>query len=186
VIRVLRAALSLQRFCQAHRWRFCFIGGIAVQRWGEPRLTRDADLTLLTGFGAEREFIQPLLAKFSGRVEDATEFAMEHRVLLLRTRGGVDLDVSLAGIPFEESVVRRSSPFDFRPRIRLRTCSPEDLVVLKAFANREKDWLDVDGVLIRQRGKLDWRYILRHLRPLAELKDEPGIVERLKRLRADR
>jgi hypothetical protein len=140
-------------------------------------------MTLLAGFGAEKEFIEPLLSEFAGRVKDTAQFALEHRVLLLRTRGGVDLDVSLAGIPFEESVVRRASTFVFHPKIKLRTCSAEDLVVLKAFANRDKDWLDVEGVLVRQRGKLDWRYILRHLRPLAELKDEPGIVERLKMLR---
>jgi hypothetical protein len=33
------AALEIQQFFNAHGWRFCFIGGLAVQRWGEPRLT---------------------------------------------------------------------------------------------------------------------------------------------------
>jgi hypothetical protein len=50
---VLAAAGEVQSFCQQHGWRFCFIGGVAVQRWGEPRLTQDVDLTLLTGFGKE-------------------------------------------------------------------------------------------------------------------------------------
>jgi hypothetical protein len=27
------AALELQSFFEARRWRFCFIGGLAVQRW---------------------------------------------------------------------------------------------------------------------------------------------------------
>jgi hypothetical protein len=45
---ILEAALELERFCGAKGWRFCFIGGIAVQRWGEPRFTADADLTLLS------------------------------------------------------------------------------------------------------------------------------------------
>lgn len=39
------AALELQRFFAARQWRFCFIGGLAVQRWGEPRLTLDVDCT---------------------------------------------------------------------------------------------------------------------------------------------
>ena len=38
-------------------------GGLAVQRWGEPRLTRDADLTLLTGFGKEARFASALLER---------------------------------------------------------------------------------------------------------------------------
>lgn len=39
--RVLEAAIEIQSFCQRRKWRFCFIGGVAVQRWGEPRLTQD-------------------------------------------------------------------------------------------------------------------------------------------------
>ena len=40
-------ALEVQRLCKGQGWSFCIIGGVAVQRWGEPRLTRDGDLTLL-------------------------------------------------------------------------------------------------------------------------------------------
>ena len=35
--RLLEAAQEIQQFCQSRNWRFCFIGGIAVQRWGEAR-----------------------------------------------------------------------------------------------------------------------------------------------------
>lgn len=45
---ILEAAFQLQAFCAARSWRFCFIGGIVIARWGEPRTTADADLTLLT------------------------------------------------------------------------------------------------------------------------------------------
>jgi len=41
-----RAAVVLQQSLLA----FCFIGGIGVQGWGEPRFTHDADLALWTGF----------------------------------------------------------------------------------------------------------------------------------------
>jgi hypothetical protein len=49
-----------QAFCDKQGWRACFVGGIAVQRWGEPRVTRDVDLTLLTGFGSEDDFVDLL------------------------------------------------------------------------------------------------------------------------------
>jgi hypothetical protein len=61
---VLKAAAELQLFCDSHRWRFCFIGGLALQRWGEPRETVDVDLTLLAGFGSEDQFIDSLLGQF--------------------------------------------------------------------------------------------------------------------------
>ena len=86
---VLAAAGEVQTFCQKQGWSFCFIGGIAVQRWGEPRLTQDVDLTLLTGFGAEEKFIDVFLHEFQARRTDAREFALNHRVLLLQTRNGV-------------------------------------------------------------------------------------------------
>lgn len=50
---VLEAAQQIQNFFDENDWKFCFIGGIALQRWAMPRLTNDADLTLLTGFGSE-------------------------------------------------------------------------------------------------------------------------------------
>ena len=30
-------ASALQDFCVSQNHRFCFIGGLAVQRWGDPR-----------------------------------------------------------------------------------------------------------------------------------------------------
>jgi hypothetical protein len=182
---VIRAAAELQSFCVAQSWRFCFIGGLAAQRWGEPRETVDVDLTLLTGFGDEDRFIQILLQAFAGRISDAAQFAREHRVLLLRSQKGVGLDVALGALPFEELVVERSSLFEYPPNISLRTCSAEDLIVLKSFAGRGQDWVDVERIIVRQTGKLDWNYIHEQLRPLAELKDAPEIVDQLQRRRAE-
>lgn len=185
MIEVLRAAAGLQAFCESKQWRFCFIGGVALLRWGEPRETVDVDLTLLTGFGGEERYIRPLLAQYSARVEAAEEFALSRRVLLLRAPSGVGLDIALGGLPFEELAVTRSSRFDYSPEVNLLTCSAEDLVVMKAFAARAKDWLDIEGVIIRQTGRLDWSYVQTQLQPLTELKNAPGIMEELDRRRRE-
>ena len=76
------AASQLQAFCDRQGWRSCFIGGVAVQRWGEPRVTRDVDLTLLTGFGREADFVDILLTAYQPRVSNPREFAARSRVLL--------------------------------------------------------------------------------------------------------
>ncbi len=182
---VIRAAAELQAVCVAERWRYCFIGGLAVQRWGEPRETVDVDLTLVTGFGRETPFVTRLLDRFEARIPDAATFARNARVLLLRAASGVGLDVALGGLPFEEEAVARSTMFTFPPDVPLRTCSAEDLLVLKAFADRPKDWVDVDGIIIRQGGAIDWDYVQRQLAPLVELKEEPRILERLSQRRAE-
>lgn len=123
------AAMQVQRFCQDRRWRFCLIGGIAVLRWGEPRQTRDVDLTLLTGFGAEAPYVDGLLAAFDARLPDARRFALDNRVVLLRSPGGVGIDVALGALPFEERAVADASDWRVDDQTVLRTCSAEDLVV---------------------------------------------------------
>jgi hypothetical protein len=78
MIDLFETARELQAFCDGQGWRSCFIGGIAVQRWGEPRVTRDVDLTVLAGFGSEDSFTVPLLAAYPARIEDAAEFARRY------------------------------------------------------------------------------------------------------------
>lgn len=111
---VLDAALRLQDFCRGQGWRFCFIGGLAVQKWSEPRVTDDVDLTLFTGFGTEEPFIEALLALdwLEPRIPLAREFARERRVLLLETKGGVGIDIALGAFPFEEEAIRRGQEID--------------------------------------------------------------------------
>jgi hypothetical protein len=185
VTEVIRAAAELQSFCESQCWRFCLIGGLALQRWGEPRETVDVDLTLLTGFGHEEPFIGALLQRFEARVPNAAEFALANRVLLLRANSGVGLDIALAALPFEEAAVERSTVFPFSESTPLRTCSAEDLIVMKAFAARPKDWIDIEGIIIRQARQLDWRHIWNHLSPLAELKGAPEILNELERRRKE-
>jgi predicted nucleotidyltransferase len=180
---IFEAALEIQGFFAERRWGFAIIGGVAAIRWGEPQATQDVDVCLLTGFGGESAFIKEILGQFAGRISDAERFALESRVLLLTASNGVPIDVALAGIPFEEQLIRRASDFEFLPGVRLRTCSAEDLIVLKAFAGRAKDWATVEGVLSRQKDVLDWAYVEKHLPPLCELKGEPEAVSRLAQLR---
>ena len=78
-----------------------------------------------------------------------------------------------------------SSLFAFPVDTVLRTCSAEDLIVLKAFADRPKDWVDLDGVIIRQAGRIDWTYVHAQLAPLAELKEAPEILRRLDQRRRE-
>lgn len=179
---ILLAACELQDFCAGRGWAFCFIGGIAVQRWGEPRFTADADLTLLTGFGTEEAFVEPLCQHFRPRREDAREFALRSRVVLIEASNGTPLDVALGAVPFEANSVRRASPFAIGEGHALTTCCAEDLLVHKVIANREKDWIDVEGILARQWTKLDLALFRGELEPLLELREDPAILPRFERL----
>ena len=181
---IFAAALELRAFCARHAWRFCFLGGIAVQRWGEPRLTQDVELSVLTGFGSEARYVDLLLGGFAGRRPDARDFALRHRVLLVESVSGIPLDVALGAMPFEARAVKRASAFGVGAGASLQTCLAEDLVVFKVFAGREKDWLDVEGVLLRQGESLDTELVLRELEPLLDLKGTPEAAVRLRAILA--
>ncbi len=180
---VFQAAEALQNFLRQQQWRFCFIGGLAVQHWGEPRVTRDVDATVIVGFGNEEAFAKSLLTRFQPRITDFWDKALRSRVALLMDHNGVGLDIAFGALPFEEQMIQRSQEVRFLQDWWLRICSAEDLIVMKALAGRTRDWLDVETIIIRQGSKLDWSYIVGELKPLAELAEKPGLLGELERLR---
>jgi hypothetical protein len=172
-------ALEVQRLCEGQQWPFCIIGGVAVQRWGEPRLTKDVDLTLFTGFGEEERFLEFWLENFQLRPPCTPASALVNRVLFLTSHRGVPIDIAFGATAFERRSIKRSSLWPMPEGEALRTCCAEDLLVHKCFANRQQDWVDVDGILARQWKKLDLKLVRKELKPLAELKDAPDIMARL-------
>jgi hypothetical protein len=179
---IFAAALEVQEFCRARGFCFCFIGGLALQRWGEPRLTQDVDLTVISGFGREPEYADQFLSAFAPRIPDARAFALRHRVLLLFGRDRIPLDVALGAMPFEERAVSRSLPFPVAEGVSLQTCGAEDLIVFKAFAGRAQDWIDIEGIVVRQHRRLNEELIWRELAPLLELKEDEQTERRLRTL----
>lgn len=184
MIEIIQLAKELQDFCESRGWRFCFIGGVAVQFWSELRATRDVDMTLLTGFGCERPFIEALLERYEARIPNPVEHAERTRVLLLRSPDGIGIDIAMGAFPFEESAISRAKKLEAMDGIYLRVCSAEDLIVFKVFATRAKDWGDVEATIIRQGDvNLDWTYIHEQLVPLLELKEASDLLNELEVLR---
>jgi len=175
VTAIVEAAREILDWLDAAGWRACVIGGLAVQRWGEPRLTQDVDLTVLVGLGDEARFIDGVLGRFDGRRPDARLFALTYRVLLVRASVGVPLDMALGSTQFEVDSVDRSSNWEIEPGRVIRTCSAEDLVVHKLIAGRPRDVADVESIVARQLGHLDSERVRRTLAAFAELKEDPEL-----------
>lgn len=173
---LLAAAHDIGDWLDTQAWQWCLIGGLAVQRWGEPRLTQDVDITVLTGFGNEEAVVDALIARFEPRFEDTRTFALRSRVVLLRASNGVGIDVSLGAIDFERQVIERATLYTFAPGCVAKTCSAEDLIVYKSVAGRPRDVADVGGIVARQFPHLDAAYVRRWLTLLGELKEDPDIA----------
>jgi hypothetical protein len=183
--KLIATAASFQRYCESNGLPFCFIGGLALQSHGEPRVTLDVDVSVYTGFERDDETITLLLKGFEPRRPDAAQFAQANRVLLLKSSDEVGIDVALAGLAYEKQVIDRAELVEYLPGVALRICGVNDLIVLKAFANRRRDWADIEGILRRQQNKLDWPYIGSALEPLAVATDRPELVDLLRTLRRE-
>ena len=120
--------------------RAAIIGGVAASLRGTPRFTRDIDAVVLE---ADAETLLRSATGFDlvPRIPDAIEFAHETRVLLLRhAPTGIDIDLSLGALPFEEELVDRSTLIDIGS-LRVRVAASEDLVIMKAVAGRARQAL---------------------------------------------
>lgn len=160
---LLRAAAEVARFLEGRGIPYFIIGGLALQHWGEPRLTRDVDITVLVASEELESFVDAVLSRFSPRFPDAREFALRHRVLLVRAQNGIPIDISL-GIPgYEDEAFERAVEVHFPEVGKLRLIGPEDLIIHKCIAGRPRDVEDVEGILIRQRLKLDLELVRRWL-----------------------
>ncbi|MEO7657976.1 MAG: DUF6036 family nucleotidyltransferase [Pyrinomonadaceae bacterium] len=168
---LIEEAARFQEFVIKNEWEFYFGGGLAVQIWGEPRLTRDIYLTIFTNFDNEPAFVDTIIAKYRPKYADAPKFALSERILPVLTETGITIDVALSGFSDLSESLERASYQHFFGDISLKVCSPDDLVVMKTLAGRSRDWPDVEAVLIKQ-SNLDWEYIERSICQLFEYEQE--------------
>lgn len=175
-------AWRLHRFLSERGFPYVIIGGIAVQRWGQPRLTRDVDLTILLPPGQEEPALREILEAFPGRVDDALQFALVHRVLPVQVPGGSEADITL-GLPgYEESVIARAVDYDLGGGRVIRLCSAEDLIIHKAVAGRPQDLMDIEGIVARQRDRFDLVYLRRWLVEFSTLLNDAEVAQRFERV----
>ncbi|MFZ4856193.1 MAG: nucleotidyl transferase AbiEii/AbiGii toxin family protein [Desulfuromonadaceae bacterium] len=168
----------------AHEIRYVIIGGIAVQHWSEPRFTRDIDATIVVQPGKEEAALAVLTSVFTPRIPDYVQFALQYRVIPLTSLQGVDLDISF-GLPgYEETVLERSEEVVIAG-VTFPICSAEDLIIHKMVAGRPQDISDIQGVLLRQEGKLDFKYIDEWLTQFSELLEGADLVGMFERLRKE-
>lgn len=182
---IFTAATTIQRLLDEAGHQFCFIGGLAFQRWGNPRYTQDVDLTLICPIGDERAMVEQLALWFPSRLKESLEFSIRQRIYLALLPDGTPADIALGVLDFEYRAVARAIRFDFGMGDPLKICTADDLIVYKAFAARDRDWEDVKSIIRRRGGVLNWTQILEELTPLAVLKEQPEILERLAAIRVD-
>lgn len=179
---LIKPLKSLQQLLERFGERGVIIGGIATGFLGRPRFTVDLDAIFLASVKDIPQILD--LAKAEGiepRTRDAIEFAKKSRVLLLRHNdSGVNIDISLGILPFEEEVIERSFLHD-AGLLSVRLPTPEDLIILKAIAHRPKDLLDIQEV-VTNNPNLDLSRIEYWVKSFAELLETPELWGQIEKI----
>ncbi len=162
------------------------IGGVAASLLGRPRVTRDVDVLLLMEEERWDDFLKSSKHfGFTARRSDALEFAKKSRMLLIRHQpSGIEVDIVLGTLPFEKEAISRAISAKLG-KIKLAIPVPEDLIVMKAIANRPRDLADIESIL-DARPRLNLRRIRRLVRNFSSAMGMPGILNDLEMVLAKR
>ncbi|MDY7080520.1 MAG: nucleotidyltransferase [Chloroflexota bacterium] len=171
---LIDAIRRLKEFLEAHGIPYMVIGGVANSVWGQPRYTHDVDLKVSLGEQRIAEFAALLSQHFRFRYPDGAAFAQRTYVLMIDVTEQVPADLAVGFLPYEIEAIARAVPTDVGGVV-VPICTAEDLVIHKTIAAREKDWMDIEGILTRQRSRLD---------QFTQALDRPEIVTRYQELRA--
>ena len=155
---------------------YLIIGGQAVLVHGEPRLTRDIDVTL----GIDVDRLHELLAivtsaGWSVLTQSPDEFARQTRVLPCEApESGVRIDFIFSDSAYEREAMTRPTRLTVGCA-EVRFASPEDLIIHKVVAGRPRDIEDVRSVMLKN-PQLDAAYIRRWLGQLGTALGEPLVA----------
>ncbi len=154
------------------------MGGLAVRVWSFPRATFDIDLTLsssperlpaLIGSLERGGFMvpEPFRSGFLDQLHGMNKVKVQ---LYQADRPPIDIDLFLVTTEYQRSAFSRRRQVELEDR-KLWCMSPEDLILHKLIAGRDRDKADVSDLLMAAR-PLDLDYLRRWARAL-------GVIELL-------
>jgi len=161
---------------------YMLIGGQAVLLYGEPRLTRDIDITLGVDIDKLKDII--LLAKnlhLKMLPNDVEEFARKTMVLpVMHEETGIRIDFIFSFSPYERQAIQRAR------RIQLLDqdvcfAAPEDVIIHKIVAGRPRDIEDIRGIFLKMRG-IDIAYIKQWLNDFSDAPEKDDIKKRFEEI----
>ena len=161
---------------------YMVIGGQAVLLYGEPRLTRDIDITL--GVDTDRaDAVLDIVRALALRPIPADIESFVKRTMVLpaiEERSGIRVDFIFSFTPYETQAIGRARRVGMKGR-EVSFASPEDLIIHKIFAGRPRDLEDAKAVVLKNPG-IDIEYVRSWLGEFdrsSEKKDYLGTFESL-------
>jgi len=143
---------------------YMVIGGQAVLLYGEPRLTRDIDVTLGIGV-SELARIKKVLPAMGLKVLVKKDQEFVERTMVLPTKdreSDIRVDFIFSFSPYERQAIGRAKNIKVG-RTQVKFASLEDLVIHKVVSGRPRDLEDIKSILVKN-PKYDSDYISKWLK----------------------
>jgi len=141
---------NLGRTLDEHGIPYMIVGGQAVLIYGEPRLTRDIDITL--GIGVEElQRVRDVASRLGLKilVEDADDFVRRTMVLpTLDEKTGIRVDFIFSFTPYERQAIERANRVKLGD-VAVNFASVEDVIIHKVIAGRPRDIEDAKTILLK-------------------------------------
>lgn len=170
-----------------HNIPYMVIGGQAVLLYGEPRLTKDIDITLgigIDGLDKIKSIVESLNLK--SLIPDADGFVQKTMVFpVIDERSGIRVDFIFSFSPYEKQAIDRANEIEIG-NVAVKFAALEDVIIHKIIAARARDLEDVRSILLKK-PDYDVGYIEKWLAEFDKSLDEDfgktfkGIVEQLKK-----
>lgn len=162
---------------------YMIIGGQAVLLYGTPRLTRDIDITL--GIDTDKFFILKRVCRNVGLTilpKNPQDFIIDTKVLPTEEkRLKIRVDFIFSFTLYEKQAFKRVKRV-LIDGYAVKFASCEDVIIHKMFAGRAVDEEDVKTILIKNRDKIDIKYIKKWLSEFNKALEQKGVLLRFNRL----
>ena len=178
-----RALKHVIAFLQEHGIPYMVIGGVAISIWGRPRATYDVDFKISIDRPLA-EFRKMVFERFSERPTNIPAHKLSPHVVHFWALPDVPVDFLVSIFDYERLAIERAVEMEIEG-VSTRVCTAEDLIIHKMIANRGTDLQDVEGILARQRDKLDVKHIRNWLTQFAEALEDPEMLQRFEKLYAE-
>ncbi|MDP2210072.1 MAG: nucleotidyl transferase AbiEii/AbiGii toxin family protein [Bacteroidota bacterium] len=177
---IIKITKALDKFNIPHM----IIGGQAVLFYGEPRFTRDIDITLGLEINDLELFLKIISRlKFKPLTKNVQKFVSDTMVLPVSDiSSGIRIDFIFSNSEFEKEAIKRVKKVKYNGTT-IKIASLEDVVIHKMVAGRPRDIEDIVAILSKN-PEFDSRYILSWLRKF-DLMLEKNLTTHFKKIRPD-
>jgi len=168
-------------FLNKEKFEYIVIGGIAVGVLGELRATGDIDIDIILDKRDIEDFLNKVKKNgFEYSKNECVKRAKETGTFQIKL-GDYHIDFIIASIELEKEAIKRKQIIKVLD-VKSNLPTAEDLILLKIIAGRQKDIMDAKNIVIKNKGKLDKKYLIKWAQKISDEMESGRVYNEIKNL----